>query len=544
MRLSAALVAFALLVVLRPAYAVEYYVATWGNDGAAGTNINVPFKTITRAVDKAVAGDTVYVRAGTYREDVEMRTGGIAGKPIRVFAYGTEVPILKGSDVVTGWVQYSGSIWRKAGWGKNSQQVFVDFDARPAKSLQQIGMPAAHYGAWEYPSPVGSGVSTMVPGSFYYEPSSGSLYVWLPDGSSPNNHTMEVSVRQRLLHLAAPYVWVKGFAFRHSSTSTYAQQGAAVELSSFSTIENCDIAYMDFAGLAMGYKQNGSQAIHCNVSYNGNSGVNATMSTNFVVNGVSMNYNNSRNFNPLWHSGGLKAATDAYGTVHDSEAGFNNGPGIWFDYCDSGGQIVVRNNYVHDNGPKEAAIFFEASANALVTNNVLVNNKRRGIYVAASNRISLLNNTIVGTTERAAIEVAGMPRGTAALTDNLVQNNIMSGNGAQYDLYIQPDGTGIARNKSDNNLYYRSNNLVSLWKGKLYTDLASWRSGTQSDWASVKGYPQFTGGAGAKAYALAAGSPAIDVGAGVGSAVPDDYVHTKRPTGAKHDVGAFERPVQ
>ena len=259
MRLAAVVFTLFSLVVLRPVYAASYYVATWGSDSSVGTNINSPFKTITKAVNKTVAGDIVYVRAGTYREDVEMSKGGASGKPVQLLAYGTEVPLIKGSDVVTGWVQDAGPVWKRTGWVSKSQQVFVDFDARPAKSLQQIGIPASYYGSWEYPTPVGSGRSSMVAGSFYHDPATSTLYVWLPDGSSPNNHVMEVSVRQRLLHLAAPYVTVSGFAFRHSNTSAFVAQGAAVELSSYSLLQNCDIAYMDFAGLNMGYKQSGAQ---------------------------------------------------------------------------------------------------------------------------------------------------------------------------------------------------------------------------------------------------------------------------------------------
>jgi parallel beta-helix repeat protein len=534
-----------LIVEAQCAVAATYYVATSGNDSNTGTLVSAPMRTITRAVNKVVAGDTVYVRGGTYREDVEMARGGTATAPVHVLPYGTELPIVKGSDIVTGWVPHSGGIWKKTGWSVNSQQVFVDFDARPGNSLQQIGMPAAHYGSWEYPTPVGSGVSSMIAGSFYWEAWSKTLYVWLKDGSSPNNHVMEASVRQRVFHMAQPYVSLKGFAFRHSNTSAFVQQGSAVELSSHSTIENSDIQYMDFAGLGMGYQQDSSQALNCNVSNNGNSGVNAIAATNFVVAGLKMNYNNSRKFNPLWHAGGLKAATGANGIVRDSEAAYNTGPGIWFDYSSSGKPIVVRSNYVHHNGPKEAAIFFEASSNGVIMDNVLVSNTRRGIYLAASHIVYVLNNTIVGTNERAAIEVAGMPRDNATLTDNKIQNNIISASGgtAQYDIFLQADnGSTIARNTSDYNLIHRPFGQVSYYKGKAYTDLPSWRSGTGYDMHSVNGDPLFVGTsyAGALSYQLGSGSMAVNRGLSLGTMVPDDYLHVVRPS-LGVDIGAFEK---
>ena len=50
----------------RSASAAEYYVAPTGNDSAAGT-MAAPFATIQRGHDVASAGDTVWIRGGTYR---------------------------------------------------------------------------------------------------------------------------------------------------------------------------------------------------------------------------------------------------------------------------------------------------------------------------------------------------------------------------------------------------------------------------------------------------------------------------------------------
>ena len=55
---------------VRPA---RYYVAENGDDAAKGS-IRRPFRTINRALQEAGAGDTVFVRGGTYREQVEFFT--------------------------------------------------------------------------------------------------------------------------------------------------------------------------------------------------------------------------------------------------------------------------------------------------------------------------------------------------------------------------------------------------------------------------------------------------------------------------------------
>lgn len=540
---------FVLLLAIVPAHSVwsatTYYVATNGNDSNSGTSLSSPFKTIQRAMNRAVAGDTVLIRGGTYREQVEVTvSGGTATNPIYVSAYSTELPVIKGSDVVPGWVLHSGAIWKKTGWPHNSQQVFVDFDARPAKSLQQIGMPSQYYTTWEYNKPVGTGLASMTAGSFYYDPSTMTLYVWLADSSDPNKHVMEASVRRRLFFLHKPYIHLKGLAFRHSNTSAFIQQGAAVELSSNSVIEKCDIQYTDFAGLGLGYLQENVQAYSCNISNNGDSGVNAVGSKNFLVKNVKMNNNNYRNFNVLWHAGGFKGTVKTYGVLEDNEFGYNNGAGIWFDYANSGQQIVIRNNYLHDNSAYEAAIFMEVSKNGMIYNNVLVKNRQRGIYIAASDNMRVYNNTVYGTPGRAAIEIAGMPRSGATLTNNTVYNNIVSHGTSQYDLFIAPaNGTTITGNTGDYNNFYRSSGSIILWSGKSYFNLAGWSTATGQDLHSLSANPNFVAATtppSATNYAVMAGSPVIDAGYNFGSGVPFDYVRTLRPSGSAFDIGAFE----
>lgn len=545
LQLSFFALAICFLLASTPAWSAQYYVATTGDNLNSGLSLSLPFKTIQKAMDTAIAGDTVFVRGGVYRETVTVaKGGGTAGNLVTVQGYNGEVPVIKGSDVVTGWTQYNSTIWKKTGWAVNSQQVFVDFnDAQPSKPLQQIGLPSTYYTTYEYPSAVGSGLSTMVPGSFYYDAAATTLYVWLPDGSDPNTHVMEASTRGRLFFMGMPYIYLKGFAFRHSNNSAIKQQAAAVELSSNSVIDQCDIQQTDFAGLQMGYMQSNTQAINCNISNNGDSGINAAATYNFRVANVTMNNNNYRNFNTLWHAGGFKAATKAYGTVEFSEASGNNGSGIWFDYCNGGSAITVRNNYVHNNGPKEAGIFFEVSKNGLIYNNVLANNTRRGIYISASDNTRVFNNTVFGTKVYSAIEVGGMPRTGATLTYNSVTNNIISHNTTNYDLWITPDnGTTILGNTSNYNNFYRPTGSLVFFSSVINYGLSAWQTATKQDMNSLNVNPGFVNAvspAAATDLALQAISPIIDRATTL-SAVPRDYVNGARPAGAAYDMGAFE----
>jgi len=77
------------------AFAKDYYVATTGSDSNPGT-MDQPFATVQKGADTAVAGDTVYLRGGTYplTSTVAFGTadGGANGNYVRYLAYTGETP--------------------------------------------------------------------------------------------------------------------------------------------------------------------------------------------------------------------------------------------------------------------------------------------------------------------------------------------------------------------------------------------------------------------------------------------------------------------
>ncbi len=84
-------------------FAREYHVFPTGNDAADG-NLNTPFRTINKAAQMALPGDTVTVHAGTYREWVNPLNGGESpNKRILYRAAEGEKVELKGSELVVGW---------------------------------------------------------------------------------------------------------------------------------------------------------------------------------------------------------------------------------------------------------------------------------------------------------------------------------------------------------------------------------------------------------------------------------------------------------
>lgn len=87
----------------------DYYVATNGVNTAAGT-IGAPFRDIAKAVQMARPGDTVYVRAGTYREKIIAGRSGEEGNPITFKAYSGETVVVTTTDEVSSWTLQSGDV--------------------------------------------------------------------------------------------------------------------------------------------------------------------------------------------------------------------------------------------------------------------------------------------------------------------------------------------------------------------------------------------------------------------------------------------------
>lgn len=129
------------------AAATTYYVdGTNGSDTNNGTSLNTAFKTIQKAANVMIAGDTSYIRTGTYRETVAPVNSGSSGLPIKFKAYNNEVVTVNANDAITGWTQHSENIYKASmdwdfekGYGNT---IFVDSnladEARWPNNLKEL----------------------------------------------------------------------------------------------------------------------------------------------------------------------------------------------------------------------------------------------------------------------------------------------------------------------------------------------------------------------------------------------------------------------
>ena len=86
-----------------PAHAQDLYVSKAGHDSNSGSK-DEPFLTINHAVSRAKAGDSVIIREGTYREQVNLARGGESeSKRLVISAAEGEKVFIKGSERVKNW---------------------------------------------------------------------------------------------------------------------------------------------------------------------------------------------------------------------------------------------------------------------------------------------------------------------------------------------------------------------------------------------------------------------------------------------------------
>jgi len=96
----------------RTLYAKEYHISPEGKDTNDGSSAK-PLQTISAAAHRAQPGDVITVHEGVYRERIDPARGGQSEQKRIVYqaARGEKV-VIKGSEVVKGWVKAANDTWK------------------------------------------------------------------------------------------------------------------------------------------------------------------------------------------------------------------------------------------------------------------------------------------------------------------------------------------------------------------------------------------------------------------------------------------------
>ncbi|WP_423189288.1 right-handed parallel beta-helix repeat-containing protein [Alkalibacterium sp. f15] len=265
----------------------DYHVAQNGSDLGQGTK-QAPFLSINKAASLAVAGDTVIVHEGIYREWVKPQNPGLSNKRrITYKAADDEKVVIKGSEQIKNWEQLDGSVWRTVipnsffgnynpfkekiygDWvvynpGRHLGDVYLNGKSfYEAETLDEVKNPVIKEEATEFWSRV------TVPA---HDPE-GQKFVWFADVDEasttvyanfhdydPNDELTEINVRQACFYpekTGMDYITVQGFEMAQAATPWTPPTGDQPGLigphwSKGWIIENNDIHDSKCSGISLG----------------------------------------------------------------------------------------------------------------------------------------------------------------------------------------------------------------------------------------------------------------------------------------------------
>src|SRR6185369_14784387 len=518
--------------------ATTYYVSTSGSDGNNGTALSTPWRTINKAAQTMVAGDTVYIRGGTYREGVfPANDGTSASARITYSAYNSEQVIVTGADIFTGWAA-SGNAWRIP-WTLSlptysSELVF----RREMVIVDGVVMRT-----------VGSRAE-VVPGTFFVEGTDTAptaIYLRLPGDATPTGHTIECAVRHPIFD-AGSHGWLRvvGLTFRHAANR--AQWAMCTFGMHDSMIESNLFEWSNGLGIAQSGRNN--TYLYCISQDNAQMGWGGYGTNNLIENCKTFR-NDWKGFDPGWEAGGGKFVFTTNTTIRKFESGFNEGPGIWLDIENYGN--TIEQCWVYSN--KLAGIMLEyKSDNNIVRNNVVHGTRffayaAAGILTQAANHNTYVHNTCIAN-EGPGIYIRSdgrWPNGNNKIFNNLLMRNASSslyvGGSVGGDMEIEGGNGTEVGNQLNGNIYYHpngtSNTRTFFWSLDYFLsdDLTGWRSRTGGDGNSIIADPLVQNWQSSTGWHLTSTSPARGLGVTPPVPVTVDFEGNPRPsTGA--DAGA------
>jgi hypothetical protein len=216
----------------------EYHVAKNGNDNNPGT-AEKPFLTIQAAADKAMPGDIVTVHEGIYREWVKPRRGGTFESARIIYRAAKKGKAeIRGSEIITGWENMQGSVWRVA----IPNTLFVHYN--PYKDLIRgdwfIPQGRIHHTGEVYLNGKSLWEAALLDDVFNPKlqknkfDAEGSLFTWYCEsndentfiyanfqGADPNSELVEINVRKSCFYpeeTGINFITVSGFRMSHAAT--------------------------------------------------------------------------------------------------------------------------------------------------------------------------------------------------------------------------------------------------------------------------------------------------------------------------------------
>lgn len=253
-----------------------YHVDCNSNDRHEDGSKERPFHTISQAAEIAVAGDTVLVMPGEYREYVNPKNGGTADARI---TYKSAVPlgaVIKGSEVIKNWEQYEGTTWVAhipnglfGGYNPYTTVLKGDwyFSVNPVHTGEVYINGVSMYEEFSL-----EGVVNPQENKASWEPEK-SVYKWFTTQENdctviyanfhefdPTKECIEINVRRNCFYPSGTgrgYITLSGFAVKQAATTwappTAYQEGMiGPHWSKGWIIEDCEVSDSCCSGISLG----------------------------------------------------------------------------------------------------------------------------------------------------------------------------------------------------------------------------------------------------------------------------------------------------
>ena len=447
-----------------------------------------PFCTIQRAADTVNAGDTVYVKKGTYYERVSIKKSGTAGNYITFAAYPGNEVVIDGENI------------------RNQAILFSTYNSADYIKISGfILQNSAMYGIF-----AGEKSNIIIDGIESRNNKQGGLYFLHVSNATVRNSSFHNNIEDGMYFYTISHK-AKNLLIENNSALNNGEDGIAVQ--SNGNYDSYPPGTNEWENVTIRNNDAGN---------NGNQGIWAQRVLYAHI------YNNH------CHDNGATGIQIETGSRHIVVEGniaernnriFSGEYGIWYDETIYG---VVQNNIMREN---QGGFNATQSHNIIVRNNIIYNNKGQynsascawcpsstgGMSVGAGHTTHLgapygaTNNVYAHNTvydNGASASEWGNLRSfsDSAIKNNIFKNNILSRAGGIYDTGIKdPDVFSV----NDYNIIYNIRPLLFKYAGIEY-DLSGYKSASGWDSSSISANPLLA--APPNDFHLQSSSPAIDAG--------------------------------
>lgn len=583
------LLSAALFFIILTGNATIYYVSTAGNDSNSGTSAENAWKSLSKVsnFDFKPGDQILFKRGDQWTGTITVKSSGTSGSPIVYGAFGTgSNPKIYGSEKITNWKNHSGNIY-KATVSKAVNQLFVNDDklkvarhpnsgylkvtsVQSSKKFTSTDLSSGidYTGAsWfgrtgYYFNPTHNVVSSSgnsitldeVPqkdlnvgegfvlmnklsfldqaGEWCYDPTNKTVYLWLPNGDSPDNYTIKGSTYDRGIYASRKnYITIQGLELLHQ-----AGKGIEIAYSNNWVIDGNIFSYPDsYAIIEETYGENHkvsnnrvTGANHIGFQLRTN---NSEVSDNVISNiglldnlGISGNgkyyygsamfvagknnvirYNRITdiNYNGIYFAGPKNLIE--YNFIENTCLMKGDGGGIYTTQPGTNpttGSVVRHNIIINTVGSNQGytsnvqfgdGIYIDESAHGVIVEyNTVYKSANAGIKLHKTDANIVRHNTVMDS--RMAIQVLK----SSGSTKTKIHNNILysTGNGDvnKYEprqLMIRVSSPNAEIN---NNIYRNPYESTGIFRGDKYWSFGEWKSGMGFDKNSVCNHSKLNSG--------------------------------------------------